>query len=160
MGKHNPGKAKRREHYQCQRALPNQSPRYSDIGLRCAPENTIEPIKELSQRPVALPLRSQQDRGQRRAQSERVKSREDHRDRDGQGKLLVEPSGNAWDEDRGNKDRRENQGDTDDRPGKLFHGSSSRVLGSQALLDVALYALDDDNGIVNHQADGQHQSEH
>ncbi len=74
--------------------------------------------------------------------------------------MLVETSGDAGDEDCRHEDRRENQGDTDDRPGKLFHSCSSRILRSQPLLDVALYAFNDDDGIVYHQADGQHHSKH
>src|SRR6266478_5209599 len=120
----------------------------------------IKPSEEFCEWPAAFLLWPEQERGKRRAQREGVKSREDHGDRDGQGKLLVEPSGDAWDKDGRHEDRRENQGDTDDRPGKLFHSSSSRVLGRQTLLNVALHAFDDDNGIVYHQADSEHQSEH
>ena len=74
--------------------------------------------------------------------------------------MLVESSGDAWDKDCRDEDRRENQGDTDDRARELLHCFSSCVLRSKTLLDVALDAFDDDNGIVHHQTDGQHQPEH
>ena len=45
-------------------------------------------------------------------------------------------------------------------PGELLHRFSSRVLGIQALFDVALHTFHDDDGVVHHQADGQHQPEH
>ena len=135
-------------------------PRQPDIDLRGAPENAIEPVEELAEQSVALLLWPEQQPGQRRAQRESVEGREDHRDGDGHGKLLIEPSGDARDEGCRHEDGRENQGDTDDRAGELFHGLSSRIFGSQTLLDVALHAFDDHNGIVHHQADGQHQPEH
>ena len=73
--------------------------------------------------------------------------------------MLVKPSGNARDESRGYKHRRDNQGYTDDGTGEFLHGSPRCILGRQAFLDVALYTFDDYNGIVHHQADGQHQPE-
>ncbi len=74
--------------------------------------------------------------------------------------MLVEPSGNTRNKNGRDEDSGENQGDTDHRAGKLFHSSSRSILGTQPLLDVALYAFDDNDGIVYHQADGEDQSEH
>jgi len=54
----------------------------------------------------------------------------------------------------------DNQGDADDRAREFLHGFSRGVFGSKTLFDVALHAFDDDDGIVDHQADGQHQPEH
>src|SRR5260370_11823104 len=120
----------------------------------------IKPSEEFCEWPAAFLLWPEQERGQRRAQRECVKSREDHGDRDGQGKLLVEPSGNTRNKNGRDEDSGENQGDTDHRAGKLFHSSSRSILGTQPLLDVALYAFDDNDGIVYHQADGEDQSQH
>ena len=47
----------------------------------------------------------------------------------------------------------------DDGTGEFLHGSPRRILGRQTFFDVALHAFDDHNGIVDHQADGQHQPE-
>ncbi len=41
-----------------------------------------------------------------------------------------------------------------------MHCFSSGVFGCKTLLDVALYTLDDDDGIVHHQSDGQDQPKH
>ena len=89
--------------------------REPDVALCSAPENTIEPVKKLSQRPVALLPWPEQQRAKRRAEREGVESRQDHRDCDGQGKLLVKPSGDAWNKDCWHEDCRQDQGDTDDR---------------------------------------------
>src|SRR5207247_1218670 len=120
----------------------------TDIELGAAPEHSIEPVKELSERPVALLLWPEQHPGKRRAQRESVKGGEDHRDGDGDGELLVEPSGNARDECRGYKNGRDNQGNTDDRTGELFHGFPRRILGRQAFLDVAVYTFHDHNRLI------------
>ena len=59
----------------------------------------------------------------------------------------------------GNKHRRENDRDGDDRPGDFLHAFQCRVLRRQSFLDVMLHDLDDDDGVVHHQTDGQHQAE-
>ena len=73
--------------------------------------------------------------------------------------LLVEPPGDARDEDRGDKDRREDQRDGHDRPGDLLHGLERRLLRRKPLLDVALHRLDDDDGVVDDQPDGEDEAE-
>ena len=46
-----------------------------------------------------------------------------------------------------------------DRPGHLLHRLDRRLLRRQSLFDVVLDGLDDDDGVVHDDADGQHQSE-
>ena len=101
-----------RNHHQSQRRLSNEPAAEPDIDFRAAPEHAIEPVKELAEQPVTLHLGPEHQPCQRRAQRESVKGGEDHRDGDGDGKLLVEPSGDAGDEGRRHKDRGENQGNT------------------------------------------------
>ena len=62
-------------------------------------------------------------------------------------------------EDRGDEDRREDQGNGHDRPRNLFHGLERRLLRRQAFLDVAFHRLHHDDGVVHDQSDGQHQAE-
>src|ERR1700720_1246712 len=107
------------------------------IEICPVPENSIEPVKEPSEKPTALLLWPQQQRGQCRTKRESVKGREDYGNGDGQSELLVKPSGDAWDKGRGYKDRRKNHRNTDHGTGELFHGPSRRILGSQSFLDVA-----------------------
>ena len=52
-----------------------------------------------------------------------------------------------------------NQRDGHHRPGDLLHRFERRVLGREALLDVAFDGLDDDDGVIDHQSNGQHQAE-
>jgi hypothetical protein len=49
--------------------------------------------------------------------------------------------------------------DGDDRPGDFLHALERRLLGRQAVLDVVFHDLDDHDGVIHHQADGQHEAE-
>ena len=53
----------------------------------------------------------------------------------------------------------QHQADRDDRPGHLIHGPDGRLARRQALLDVMLHRLDDDDGVIDDDADRQHQAE-
>ena len=89
----------------------------------------------------------------------RVEGGNDHGDGDRERKLLIEPAGDPGNEYRGHEHRRKHQCDANYRAGQLLHGFPGRILRSQALFDVPLYAFDYDNGVVHHQTDRQHQSE-
>jgi len=43
---------------------------------------------------------------------------------------------------------------------QLVHGLMAAVVGRQAALDMTRDALDDDDGVVDHDADRQHDAEH
>ena len=130
LAKNNRRQPNDHQRHQRQDALANERPGETDVDFRGAREDAIEPVEEACQQPAALPSGPQQQPGEGRAQREGVKGGEDHRDRDGHGELLVEPSGDARDERGRHKHRRENQGDADDRAGKLVHGFSGRVLAA------------------------------
>ena len=53
----------------------------------------------------------------------------------------------------------EHQADGDDRAGDLLHRLDRRLPRRQAVLDVMLDGLDDDDGVIDDDADGQHQAE-
>ena len=55
--------------------------------------------------------------------------------------------------------RAEHQRDGDDRAGDLVHRLVAASRGREALLDVPLHVLDHHDGVVHHDADGQHQAE-
>src|SRR5258708_10287130 len=81
-------------------------------------------------------------------------------DGDGDGKLLVEPSGDAGDEGCRYKYRGENQGNSDHGAGEFFHRLPSGIFRSKTHFDMALYAFDYNDGIIYHEADRQNQPEH
>ena len=49
--------------------------------------------------------------------------------------------------------------DGDDGAADLLHGFFGGGLGIQTLVDMVLDGLDDDDGVVNYQADGEHKAE-
>ena len=102
---------------------------------------------------------AKEQRGKGRAQRERVERGDDHRNRDRDRKLLVQPAGNAGDECRRDEYRGQNERDGHDRPRNLFHGFESRLLRREALLDMMLDRFDDHDGVVHDQADSEHESE-
>ncbi len=74
--------------------------------------------------------------------------------------MLVEPSSDAGDEGCRYKHRGENQGNGDDGTGEFFHRLPSGIFWSKTLLDMALYAFDDNDGVIYDEADRQDQPEH
>ncbi len=122
-------------------------------------EDAVEPGEEASQQTLGLCLGLEQQGAERGAEGERVEGGEENRDRDGDGELLVEATGDAGNEGRGNEDRGEDERDGDDRAGHLLHGSVGRVNRGHALFDVVLDGFDDDDGVIDDQADGEHQAE-
>jgi len=101
----------------------------------------------------------QEDGGQGRTERERVECRDHRRDGDGQGELPKKLAGDAADERAGHEHRRQHQGHGDDGSGNLFHGLVGGAARRQAVFDVVLDRFDDDDGVVDHDADGQHQAE-
>ena len=122
-------------------------------------EDAVEPAEEGAQRAACLLPRPQQQRGQGWAERQRVERRDDHRHGDGDGELLVELAGDAGNEGGGHEHRGQDQGDGDHRPGDLVHRLEGRVARRQPVLDVVLDRLDDDDGVVDDDADRQHQAE-
>ena len=78
---------------------------------------------------------------------------------DGDGELLVEGALQAGDEGGRQEHRDQDQRDGDQRAADLVHGLVRRLLGRHALGKVALDVLDHDDGVVDHDADRQHQTE-
>ncbi len=99
-------------------------------------------------------------RGQGRREGQGDHPGEDHGDGDGDGELLVEGAGHAAEEGDRQEHRAEHQDDGDQRPGQFRHGLFGRlhrrhVQGGHVVFDV----FDDDDGVVDHQADGQDHAE-
>ena len=100
----------------------------------------------------------QQHAAQRGRQGQRIDRRQEHRDRDGHRELAEQLAGNARDEGDRHEDRHQDQRDGDDRRGDFGHGLLGRLGGRQVgiFLHHALDILDHHDGVVDHDADGQH----
>ncbi len=100
-----------------------------------------------------------QQGGQRRRQGQGHDQRDQRRRRDGQGELLVELAGDAADEGRRHEHRRQHQGDGHQGAADLVHGQVGRVLGGHARAKVSLDVFHHHDGVVDDDADGQHEPE-
>ena len=148
-----------RQEHQRHHALVDQEPARAHVAVRGPAEHAVEPVEEPLQGPAALLLGPQQQGGQRGRKRQRVEGGDDHGDGDGDRELLVEPSGDARDEGGRDEHRGQDDGDGHDRAGDLLHAFEGGLLGREAVLDVVLHDLDHHDGVVHHQADGQHQAE-
>ena len=69
--------------------------------------------------------------------------------------MLIQATGDAWNKCRWDEDGRQNERDSDDRTSDLFHGLLGCLHRRHAFIDVVLNCLDDDDGIVDDQTDGE-----
>ena len=129
------------------------------VAIGRPPEPVIEPAEEDAEGTARLFARLQQKRGERGRERQRIEGRDDDRKSDGDGELLVEATGDARDERRRDEDRGQNQRDGDDRARHLGHRFQRGVAGREALFDMVLDRLDDDDGVVDDEADREHQPE-
>ena len=140
-------------------ALPDGHPAERDIAVGRPAEDPVEPVVKLLQQAGSPLLRLQQQRAEGGGKGEGVEGGDDDRDGDGHGELLVELPGDPGDEGGRDEDRRQDDGDGDDRAGYLLHRLERRLLGGHAVLDVVLHRLDNDDGVIDDQADGQYHAE-
>src|SRR5207244_8327644 len=109
-------------------------------------EHAEEPAEEAvpqASEPVLLgALGLEEERAHRRAQRERVERRQYGRHGDREGELPIELARDAREERRRHEDRRETEGDRDDRTRHLVHGAVRGLARREALGDVALDVLD------------------
>ena len=104
-------------------------------------------------------LRPQQQGRQRRTERQRIEGRNQRRNRDRQGELPEELARDAADERAGHEHRAEDQPHGDHRPRDLRHGLDRGLARARPSLDIVLHGLDHDDGVVDDDADGQHQAE-
>ena len=142
-----------------ERGLADQVAARAYVAVGRPREPAIESPEEHPQRSPHLALRPQEQRRERRAQRERVEGRDEDGDGDGDRELLVHLPGDARDERRRHEDGGQDQGDRHHRARHLLHRLERSVARRQPLLDVALDRLDHHDGVVHHEADGQHQAE-
>ena len=141
------------------RNLANQPSADGDIAICCSVENFVEAPEERSQRSACLFAGAEKERAERRAEREGVEGRDEHRHRHGHGELLIHRTGDAGNENCRNEHRRQNERDGDHGSGNLRHSLEGGIPRTQPLLDMRLDGFDHDDGVIHHQADGQHHAE-
>ena len=104
-------------------------------------------------------LRLEDGHGARRGQRHGVDRGNHHRRGDGQGELAVELADEARQERGRQEHGDQHQGDGEDRAGDLAHRLDGGRPGVQSLGNVVLDVLQHDDGVIDHDADGQHQPE-
>src|ERR1700735_873873 len=90
-----------------------------DVAFGGGVEEFVEPLEQAGNRATAATFRAwlEQQRGERRAERERVEGRDKDRDRDGDGELLIEAAGDAGNGGGGDEDGGGNESKGDDRAG-------------------------------------------
>ena len=127
----------------------------------------VEQLEEPAQGDIHQPgervafgaVRLEQDGREGGRQGERVEGRDHRGDGDGDGELAEELAGDTADEGARHKHRAQHQRHRDDRAGHLVHRLAGRVARGVALGQPALDILHHHDGVVDHDANGQHQAE-
>src|ERR1700688_19412 len=88
----------------------------------------------------------------------RIEGGNQHGDRDGYGELLLQPASDTGDERSRYEHRGKNQRDGHFRSSDFSHGSYGGGLGVHPFVDVVLHSFHNDDGVVDDQANGQHQA--
>ena len=149
-----------------QRLAREHAPDAAAVGLACrAPKTKLKPRNSQPNSRLRTRVRAssgasralEQQGGQRRRQRQGVDRRDHRRDGDRQRELVVEAPGQAADEGERHEDRDEHRRDGDDRARHLAHRLVGGVARAEPVLDVALDVLDDDDRVVDDDADGEHQ---
>ena len=150
------------------RRMPDHEIGRARVAVRQPVEDAVEKAGEpvpaagdeipLRRRPLVL-VRHQDQRGQRRRQRQRAEAGDRGRHRDGDGELLEELPGNAAEERGRHEHRAQHQRDRDQRAADLFHGLERGVAPAHAVLEMPLDVFDHHDGVVDHDADGEHETE-
>ncbi|MGY4328164.1 hypothetical protein ACVWWG_002581 [Bradyrhizobium sp. LB7.2] len=109
-------------------------------------------------RPLLL-VRNEQKRGQRRRQRQGAEAGDCGRNRNGDGELLKELSGNTAQERGRDEYRAQHQRDRHQCAADLLHGLQRGVAPAYAVLEMSLDILDHHDGVVDHNADGENETE-
>src|SRR3569833_183949 len=126
-------------------------------------EPVIEMIEELIETPgVFAQVHGLQQQGtEGRCKGQCHKGRQEHRDGDGDGKLLIEATGDARYKAYRYEYRRQDEGDSHYGAGDILHGPLRGFFSRESLLiHVVLDRLHHHDGVIHHDTDGQHESEH
>ncbi len=103
--------------------------------------------------------RPEPQRGLRGLQGHGVDGADESGGGDHERELPVELSGEAREKGGGNEHRHEHERDAEDRTCQVVHRPARGLAAGQPLLDIARDALDDDDRVVDHDPDRQHEGE-
>ena len=123
------------------------------VGPAKAEEGAIEFPRE----PAFALLAAQQLRAHHRRERQRNEARDNDGARQSEGEFAKENAGHAGDKADRRINRGERDGHGDDRQRDLVGAPDRRVERRHALLDVAVNVLHHHNGVVDHEADAEHQ---
>ena len=101
-------------------------------------------------------MRLQHHGAERRRQRQCHEGRKADGDGDRQGELLVQDAHHAAEERDGDEHGREDDGDGHDRALHFVHGALRRIDRAETLLHVLFDVFDDDDGVVDNEADREH----
>ena len=130
----------------------------ADIALARRIEPVVESVKETVEYTLCsiLLLGLQHQRAECRGQRQRDEGGNRHRDCNRERKLLVEHAHHAAEEGNGDKDCCKHEGNRDNRPLHLGHRTLRRINRRKPTLHMMLDVLDDDDRIVDNEADCKH----
>ncbi len=139
---------------------PKRSESHSKTMLKPLKKAITGPRDQrLAFRMVGCDMRFEQKRAKCRAQGQGHCAGNDGGRSDGHGELTEELTGNAGDEGRWNEHGAKGQGDRDQRAADLVHGAMRGFARGHAEAQIALDVFHDDDGVVDHDADGKHKAE-
>ena len=131
----------------------------AQVAVGHPPEGVVEPDKGARRR-IIMGMRLEQQGAERRGERQGHNARKHHGHRDGDGELLVHLARQTAHERHGDEHRAEHQHDGDNRGRDLVHGLGRGLLGRQVLgTHDALDVFQHHDGVVHHDADGQHHAE-
>src|SRR3984957_1325678 len=124
-------------------------------GKRC--QRAVERTKDPAANDVLVP---QKNGGKGRGQRERIERRNRNGKGDGQRELAKQNSSGTGEKCHRNENRYEHQRSRDHSAGHFAHGDRRGVVRLRnSFGDVALHVFDDHDGVVDHQAGGESQTE-
>ena len=120
--------------------------------------NAVDRPQHQRHRPALPGLVAEENGAKRGRQRQRVQCRYQHGNADGDGELAKQLAGNAGNEGDRHENRKEHQPDRDDRTGDLVHRLERGLSRAEIrlLLHNALDVLDNDDRIIDDDADRQH----
>ncbi len=111
-------------------------------------------------KPILLrALRPEEEGGERRGKRERIERGDGRRDRNGQRKLAEKLTRDPAHERRRDEDRAQHERDGDEGATDFIHRLARRVARAQAVLDVMLDGFHHYDGVIDHDADREHDAE-
>ncbi len=128
-------------------------------ALVSAAQPVENPVEERRKALRVRRRRLQQQRAHHRRQGQRDDARDDDRAGESEGEFAKQRARQSGDEadrrvDAGERDRHRNH-----RAGDFARALQRRVLRRHAFLDVPVDVFDDDDGVVDDEADGEHEGE-